>query len=621
MRKLLLYVRSVRHLKSTQISARLLALLRRRVLYRFKFYTARYLHRETASNQYAPIEFPVEEHAPNSLHGLYSGNFTFLNRSVCSGEPINWFPKRESRLWIYNLHYFDYVVPLGWRFAQLVDKRAYQVFRRLVSEWIHNCPVATPLAWDPYPLSLRITNWIKAYTLFESALRGDVSFATELRRCLHAHACFLEDNIEYDVLGNHLIENGRALLYSGMFFHSPDAERWRRKGERILWRELSEQSLNDGGHYERSPMYHQLMLELYQEVVSVLQLRGYAAPDEVDERVRSMQDWLRAVLHPDGEIPLLNDAAHGIARRPASLLEGVVGAPDWLKALPDSGYFAFRDDPTQNFMIFDCGPLGPDHQPGHGHCDTLSYELSLSGQRFIVDSGVGNYYGELKWRTYYRSTRAHNTVVVDGAEQSEIWNRFRVGRRAQPLDMRWADNDPELAYVCGSHTGYRRLKGDVIHRRWMCWIDRRFWLVCDHLEGQGWHEMESLIHFHPQIQVVNLPKIGAQVQAGEVTCRHITLKVIPWGTQNVSTYFGETEPLQGWYAPEFGLQIKNHVWGLNRSDELPVWFGYILWPETTGVQVQYSIVDDQSCRVQVQSGDVTYDIACGPTAVSLEKKS
>jgi uncharacterized heparinase superfamily protein len=527
---------------------------------------------------------------------------------------VDWFPSQASQLWLYNLHYFEYATALGQQYAQNGDAQAYQAFRRLVEAWIAACPVAIPLAWDPYPTSLRLTNWLKAYTLFGPVLEKDPDFATVLRRSLYTQARFLEDNLEYHLMGNHLIENGRALLYAGLFFGDEAAERWRQKGEQILWHELREQFLDDGGHYEQSPMYHQVMLELYQQVVSVLGVRGYVVPDNVENRIHAMQDWLRAICHPDGGIPLFNDAAFDMAGHFDD-----VSKASTVKALSDSGYFVFRDHSAQNFVIFDCGPLGPDHQPGHGHCDMLSYELSLSGQRLIVDSGVGNYYGELDWRTYYRSTRAHNTVIVDDTEQSEIWDRFRVARRARPLDVQWEDKGTELAYVYGSHSGYRRLKGDVIHHRWLCWVDRRFWLICDCVMGKGWHQVESLVHFHPHIQPVSVPEAAVDGQAGVVRYEQVDLKIAPWGVKNVKTYFGDTDPIQGWYAPEFGLRIKNHVWGLTRTGELPLWLGYVLWPEATDVTVRFSIIDKRTCCIDVQSAGVLYGIVCSPTGVTMGK--
>ena len=601
------YLYTVRHLKLVQIAGKVGLVLRRKVFHRSSIYRSMYSPTPCVK-QPSPIPFSARGQESRVLNGIAEGRFEFLNREASLGDPIDWLPATETQLWLYNLHYFDYVLSLAAQYERDPSSQTYELFRRLVSQWIRACPVATPVAWDSYPVSLRITNWIKAFTVFESAIRADEIFAEELLGSLYAQASFLEDNLEYHLLGNHLIENGRALLFAGLFFQEKKAPRWRRKGESILWDGLREQFVDDGGHYERSPMYHQLMLAVYLEVVSILETQGHPVPADVEDRLRTMETWLATVLHPDGNIPLLNDAALTTAGDPVELLGGVAGGSGGLGILPSSGYFTFRGNSKRDFLIFDCGPLGPDFQNGHGHCDAMSYELSVDGKRMIVDSGADDYYGDLAWRSYYRSTRAHNTVVVDGEEQSEIWSRFRVARRARPMDVRWSDDGRGLAYACGSHSGYRRLKGGVVHRRWVCWVDERFWIVCDQITGRGKHEVESLIHFHPDVTVRTMPLGSPHAPAGVVVRGGSTLTIIPWGVQRLTTYHGATDEIQGWYTSEMGLPRERDVWGLCRSQELPIWLGYVLWPFSTEASVDFSIIDEHSSRVAVQAAGSTYRV-------------
>jgi uncharacterized heparinase superfamily protein len=500
------FILSTYYLKPVQVFSRISMLARRRVLHQFQAYKTKYLRPEINTERLiSPLTFPDGIYQQHYQSEIDAGVFTFLNHRVALGQPINWYPQDETQLWRYNLHYFDYVIPLGKDFVKSGDINFYRLFRRLVQEWMQSCPVAEPVAWDSYPVSLRISNWIKAYSLFEPEISQDSEFLADFYQSLYVHASYLEKNLEYHLLGNHLIENGRALLLAGLFFSDNNSVRWENIGKRILWDELDEQFLSDGGHFERSPMYHQIMLTLYREVISVLNDRQVEIPSKVHNKVKLMESWLGTVLHPDGQIALLNDSALGIAGDSTSLSDHSLISTERFAALTESGYFTFRDPASKNYLVFDCGPLGPDYQPSHGHCDTLSFELSLEGKRMIVDSGVGNYYGDIEWRNYYRSTRAHNTIIVDGAEQSEIWGRFRVARRAQPVDVNWNDNDANLIYAIGSHSGYHRLPGTITHRRWMCWIDSSFWLVCDFLTGRGRHAVESFIHFDPEVEIVHMP--------------------------------------------------------------------------------------------------------------------
>src|SRR6185436_10242882 len=214
--------------------------------------------------------------------------------------------------------------------------------------------------------------------------------------------------------------------------------------------------------------------------------------------------FLNAICLPDGEIPLLNDSAFGIASQPnridayASLVIGYT-RPDTRSELsvtqhPQSGYYVLRKD--QDMMIIDCGEIGPRYQPGHAHCDTLSYELAVNGRRMIVDSGVYDY-EHSRQRAYARSTRAHNTVTVDDEEQSEIWGVFRVARRARPT-FGWAKmTSDDHAVFEGAHDGYTRLPGALIHRRRIEYDGHSHWLVVDRMEGTGRHRANSYIHLHP----------------------------------------------------------------------------------------------------------------------------
>ena len=618
------YAMTARHLGLGQLQHRAIAVARRRLLHPLSVYRALYVRHGAGAETYRVLRFADSPTDKLDVQQTEAGTFTFLNRTVELGRPLNWFPN-EVRLWLYKLHEWHYAMPLAQAVADSDNEQAYALFRRLVLEWIAGCPVATPTAWDAYPMSLRMANWVRVYSLLSQRLESDEVFASQLRRSLFVQACFLEKHLEYDLLNNHLLENGRALVLAGLFFQGRRAERWLKNGMQILSDGLENNFLADGGHDELSPMYHQVMLRLYEEIESVLQRNGHEVPNRLSERLADARDWLGGVCHPDGEIALLNDAAFGVAPQATRDAAEVPPAEDGLRSFDDSGYYTFRDRDNGHFLIFDCGPLGPDHMPGHGHCDALSYELSVSGLRMIVDAGVSTYHGDLAWRNYYRSTRAHNTVVVDGEEQSEIWHRFRVARRAQRLNPSWSDQHPDLLYVSGAHTGYQRLKGKVTHRRWIAWVARRFWIVCDCLSGDGIHSLENFVHFHPDVHVASTPNGTANGtpngDLGLVRRDDVALTILLWGQQRIATYRGELDPIQGWYAPEFGLDQHSHVWGQQYQGRLPAWMGYVLWPGESAPTVQCSPIGDTSYRVHVQSDSNIYDVRFDQQRVTLERST
>jgi uncharacterized heparinase superfamily protein len=391
---------------------------------------------------------------------------------------------------------------------------------------------------------------------------------------LYQQALWLEQHIEYHILANHYLKNGVALFFAGAYFQGVDADRWLRKGLRILREELKEQFLADGGHYERSPMYHSICVVDYLDVLNLAQNSPAAVSgdiaDEFVGKVTAALEFLNSICLPDGTIPLFNDSAFGIAPTPHQIFdyaERVIGykAPEpaqdlMVNAFPASGYYVCRK--ADDMIIIDCGQIGPDYQPGHAHCDTLSYELAIDGRRVVVDSGVCDYEPSQE-RAYARSTRAHNTVMVDGEEQSEMWGVFRVARRARPLHAEIVHAANESVLFEGVHDGYRRLGGKPIHRRRMSYDGEGNWIVRDLLEGSGTHRMESFVHFHPDCSLVpsaegvfRIERDGEPIAVIEAlnTCR--------------------MEVHQGCYFPEFGLSQKNPVLAFSCYGEVPLQLSY-----------------------------------------------
>ena len=419
MKRLLLYARTLVHLRPTQILAQIL----KRVL---PFPTqVRQIHGLRLRPGIGLNPCLPHSCLPGRDHAFY-----FLNQEKTFPDgSLDWASKGMSKLWRYNLHYFDYLFDAG---------RSHDAKVHLISDWIAKNLPGTSDGWEPYTLSLRIVNWIKFF------LQNDAAIQKESLQSLYKQALWLEKNVEYHILANHYLKNGVALFFAGMYFDGVDADRWIKKGLKMLREELEEQFLADGGHYERSPMYHSICVVDYLDVMNLAKNSetGISSEDiaQCRQRITASLNFLHDICLPDSEIPLFNDSAFGIAPTPSQIFDyarRVIGyeppaRPPGLAIYEQSasGYYACRNG--EDAIIIDCGHIGPDYQPGHAHCDTLSYELAINGRRVIVDSGVFDYEPSSE-RAYARSTKAHNTVVVDGEEQSEIWGVFRVARRAKPL--------------------------------------------------------------------------------------------------------------------------------------------------------------------------------------------
>jgi hypothetical protein len=213
---------------------------------------------------------------------LAQGIFRLINEELPLGFPVPWQPSQTGRLWRYNLHYFDYALDLAMLVKWRNDEQAAGVLARLFRDWIEANPIGHGVGWHSYPIARRIVNWIQAFSLASpSAIFKDEASEAKWLTSLYQQARFLEDHLEYDCLGNHLLANGKALVFAGLFFGGKAGSRWFNIGQRILWNGLQDQLLEDGGHQERSPMYHSIVLQDYLEVVLALQLNGRELPDWV----------------------------------------------------------------------------------------------------------------------------------------------------------------------------------------------------------------------------------------------------------------------------------------------------------------------------------------------------
>ena len=354
----------------------------------------------------------------------------------------------------------------------------------MVRRWITRNPPGRGAGWDPYPMSLRIANWIKWI------LAGAIA-APEIRQSLACQADWLARRLEYHLLANHLFVNAKALVFAGCFF---ERGAWLHKGLKVLKREMAEQVLADGGHFERSPMYHSLIFEDVLDLINLSRAYPNLLPDWSPVAAK-MSGWLKQMLHPDGQISFFNDSVLGVAPEPALLFDYAarLGIQAIQLPLSDSGYIRLENDTTA--VLFDAGPIGPDYQPAHAHADTLSFELSHRGTRRLVNSGISTYDSGSN-RQWQRGTSAHNAVRVDGCDQSEVWSAFRVARRARPFGIRtdgqtWAE---------AAHDGYQRLGNAVTHRRRLDLYRDRL-AVTDTLDGRGPHEIELFFHVHPTASV------------------------------------------------------------------------------------------------------------------------
>lgn len=449
------------------------------------------------------------------------------------GNRREWLSSDKSLLWQYHINYFEFASDI------LTEQEAGLVQKDMLN-WIESNTDFNKAPWDPYPTSLRIVNWIKYY------LNGNPT-PQKVIDSIALQASYLYRNVEYDLYGNHLFRNAKALCFAGAAIKNKESAKWLKKGEKILSREIKEQILKDGGNFELSPMYHSNIIEDMLDLVNIIRAFNLKEFSEILEEfieiLPNSISWLDKMCHPDKGVSFFNDSALKASmsleelKSYAYLLN--IKTEDTFESgtffLEESGYAGIRNN--QFNLICDTGLIGPDYMPGHSHADCLSFELSINNQRVFVNSGTSEY-NNSSARINQRKTEAHNTVSIDNLDSSEVWHSFRVARRAYPLNTEVREN-----FISSSHNGYKR---DFKHR-----IHKRQW----ELLGNELHIKDSIegsmdiatAHFfiHPLIKITLLQSNYLELKfMNEFICR------IKWlnGDVTINDSF--------WY-PEFGKMEKN----------------------------------------------------------------
>ncbi len=396
-------------------------------------------------------------------------NFSFLNLDKKFENAIDWNYSKYGKLWTYNLTYFDYLSQ---------KNKIDNIF--LMESFIDNIEGIKD-GLEPFPISLRGMNWVK-YLSFQNIKNQKID------NSLYAQYYILLDNLEYHLLGNHLLENGFSLLFGAYYFQD---ETLYKKAKEILKEELEEQLLEDGAHFELSPMYHQIMLFRVLDSINLVKNNNWKDNELEDFLIKKselMLSWLKQITYKNGDIPLFNDSTNNIAPSSTQLFEYA----NRLKLMPrelglsSSGYRKISKKAYE--CILDIGHIGADYIPGHAHADTFSFELRVEGKPFIVDMGLSTYETNER-RILERSTASHNTVEVNKKNQSDVWGGFRVANRANIVFKEEDEN-----FIIATHNGYK--KDNIAHtRKWNFNINKI------NIEDMLNEESEAIarFHFHPLV--------------------------------------------------------------------------------------------------------------------------
>lgn len=544
--------------------------------------------------------------------------------------------------WELNKHqYFFTLGKAGWLTGEA--SFALEILAQ-IDHWITDNPCGRGINWiSALETGTRAVAWIMAFPFFSEFC--DTFFRERLARSLTQHMLFVERHLSTGRYANtHLIGEAAALVAGGLFLDCSRSARWVAKGLAVLEQEIEHQVTSDGVHVERSVAYHRFFLDQYYLVEALLHANGQALSSSIRVELERMTGFLMDMLLSDGHTFTFGDCddARGVWTAADCMTDyrshltlgavlfqrgdfkAVAGGPTeellWLMGdaglktftelperlprhnsvqYPDAGYYVMRggwhaSDPV---LVFDCGPLG--YGPaGHGHADALSFQLYAKGYPFLVDSGTFSYNLDYSWRDAFRSTRAHNTVAVDGRDQSVVIDRMSWSTMATARCHRWLTT-PWFDLIDGDHDGYDRLPDPVSHRRVVVFIRPDVWLVFDQLEGLADHVFEFFLHLRPDCSVCSTDDTSVILESPGGSQLYVSI-VGPHGKSIAPEILMGNEAERGaWFSPVYGTKVPTRMLRL-LSESVT---GFVaLTCLSTAPEIKPALINHDSCvHVEVRN--------------------
>jgi len=533
-----------------------------------------------------PIDWNRDHEADVAAPMGFAPRIDYRDYTVTGDAKLVWEPSRHQQL-----------VVLARAYRATGDVTYVGAAIEQLESWRAQCPFGRGMQWrSPLELAIRIINWTWAADLVWEAL-DDVS-RVSLLEGVQLH--LWEVTRKYSrgsSANNHRIGEAAGVFVASSYFGGlPGAREWREESRGILEEEILRQTHADGGTREQAFGYHLFVVQFFLACGLVGRWQGRPFSSRYWKRLEAMLEFVAGMCE-GGAPPSFGDADDGYvldlgsrddeaggllaagavlferadlaraARRfhepalwlcgsdaPArfdALLAASARSPLSSRSFRDTGCYLLqagdREDETDISVLFDCAELGFGPLAAHGHADALSVTVrAFAGREVLVDPGTYDYFTYAAWRRYFRSTRAHNTIEVDGEDQSEMRGPFMWGERARVACLEWSPA-PEGGRVAGEHDGYRRLADPVIHRRTVTLegAGRRL-TVRDEIVAAGEHELALWFHLGPDCTAHIGDGGRVEVTLGE---HRLTLDFDP--RLRVSTLFGSESPIGGWFSPGY----------------------------------------------------------------------
>jgi uncharacterized heparinase superfamily protein len=465
-------------------------------------------------------------------------------------------------------------------------------FGRIVEDWIDQNPPGLGVQWSiAMEVAIRACNWICGYSFFCESKSLSREFWLKFMKSLYVHGLFIWNNREYSLRnGNHYLSNIVGLMFLGVFFHQTNQGRkWLTWSVRELQNEMAREVTNDGVNYEKSTSYHRLVLELFTAATALCRINSLELHASFSTRLEKMFDFVLHYIRPDGSAPMIGDADDGRLFRyqmsepindhrhlfpigavlfergdfkqagayshDAVFLLGAEGFEQFLKLkgvdppatsslFPHGGFVIMRSPDVH--LVADVGDIGMEGRGGHGHNDTLSFDLWARGVPLIVDPGTYAYTADVPARQLFRSTMMHNTAMVDKEEIAEFNGLWQIRQDdTDPHVLRW-ETDGRKDVLEAEHSGYSRLRIPVVHRRIFLLDKTHFSLeLHDQFLSSGRIRAELMFHLHPGVSVESIGSTECILHA-----EGISMKVV---------FSHPVAQQESWYSPSYGLRLPSRA--------------------------------------------------------------
>ena len=526
--------------------------------------------------------------------------------------------------WELNRH--QWLVGLGQAYRLTGDERYASTFAASMRDWMQANPPGMGINWaSSLEVSYRMISWCWALNLFHGSAALTPELHADTLGWVRTHAAHVEKYLSHYFSPNtHLTGEALGLFYAGVLFPElPRAHRWRKTGMRVLLEQLPQQVHPDGVYFEQSTCYQRYTAEIYLHFLILARRNGIDVPPTCAERLCLLLDNLVALCRPDGTLPQIGDADGGrllpLLRRRADDCQDVFAAaavlfkradyawaargraPEiaWLfgpagceafdalepappaqppsRLFPDGGWLVMRSawSPFAHQLLFDVGPLGCRMSGGHGHADLLSIQCNPFGHELLVDPGTYCYTAHANWRHHFRSTAAHNTVIVDRQNQALAAGPFSWRKRRPSARLLEWRSTPAFDYADAVHDAYQRLRDPVTHRRRVMFVKPDYWVVVDDLEGADIHRVDLSFQFAPA-DISHTA--GGWERAAVRDGRGLFIRPFSVTPLQTMRHVGEVEPIRGWVSPDYGLRVPASSLCYSTVTRLPVRITTLLVP-------------------------------------------